>query len=445
MSAGRASEGAGCITWWGFTPARDLLHIGPERCEGDINVLLVGSGDPRHILKTIAGLQDKQSVHIWVIENSMEVVARQLLLLYLALIPQDSMGINEKTEVFLEVFGNAEIRSQTEEVLQRVASQLSLSVTETMAVHGCLNTTLLKFKERDELDRIFKSWIQTQSSSSEHPAPVMAKAWDYRVRQHLGTRYDSKKGCFDWDLTMKLHEKGCGVINRQQYMRWREQGLAFEMREGIYQITNPSLLSSRVFSQKGDKVAIRGYWGDIVSSPYLSFGIETDDKSLLKTQNGQHIKTAQDISFANLQGLFQSLSSRRGCPTTSQPYTDAEEDTSIRTVSIKDLMYPNGISVTFLPLDSLHKLPEKQKYSQFFNTIYFSASFVHQLGPMMRQIAAPDAVLVVELAKYILDLNKEQEAGFAKKVEDIALEAGFEPWHEGTSDDVHAVFIQQRK
>jgi len=31
-----------------------------------------------------------------VIENSMEVVARQLLLLYLALMPQEIMGINGK-------------------------------------------------------------------------------------------------------------------------------------------------------------------------------------------------------------------------------------------------------------------------------------------------------------------------------------------------------------
>lgn len=36
-------------------------------------------------------------------------------------------------------------------------------------------------------------------------------------------------------------------------------------------------------------------------------------------------------------------------------------------------MHLNGISVTFLPLDSLGKLPEKQKYSNFFHTIYFSA------------------------------------------------------------------------
>ena len=41
----------------------------------------------------------------------------------------------------------------------------------------------------------------------------------------------------------------CGLINKQQYMQWRERGLAFEMREGVYQMTNPSLLSSRVFSK----------------------------------------------------------------------------------------------------------------------------------------------------------------------------------------------------
>ncbi|XP_019938726.2 dynein axonemal assembly factor 3 [Paralichthys olivaceus] len=453
MSGGRAAEGAGWVSWWGFSPALDLLTAGPVRQEEEANVLLVGSADPRHILKTISGLRIEESVHVWVIESSMEVVARQLLLLYLALMPQESIGLNEKTEIYLEVFGNGEIRSQTEGILRHAASQLSLCVTETMetAVHPCLNTALLKFKERDELARIFKSWIQSQSSSSssERSVPIfMSKAWDYRVRQHLGARYDSKKGSFDWDLTMKLQEKGCGVINKQQYMQWRERGLAFEMREGVYQITNPTLLSSRVFSQRGNKVAVRGYWGDIVSSPYLSFGIETDDKSLLKTQNGQHIKTAQDISFANVQALFKSLSGRRGCPSTSQSDTEREEPSTqidLKSVTINDLMRLNDISVTFLPLDSLHKLPEKKKYSHFFNTIYLSTSCVHQLDQTMTQIAAPDAVVVMELAKYILDLNKDQEADFAAKVASIALAAGFEPWLEGKSDDVHAVFIPQTK
>lgn len=97
------------------------LTSGPGRLEGEVNVLLVGSADPRHILKTLAGLQDTESLHVsckkqflsvcersnyeasmlisaflqvWVVESSMEVTARQLLLLYLALMPQESMGNN---------------------------------------------------------------------------------------------------------------------------------------------------------------------------------------------------------------------------------------------------------------------------------------------------------------------------------------------------------------
>lgn len=36
-------------------------------------------------------------------------------------------------------------------------------------------------------------------------------------------------------------------------------------------------------------------------------------------------QTAQDISLANVQALLQSLSSRQGCPSTSQSDTEAEE------------------------------------------------------------------------------------------------------------------------
>uniref|UniRef100_A0A3B3ZNR8 Dynein axonemal assembly factor 3 n=1 Tax=Periophthalmus magnuspinnatus TaxID=409849 RepID=A0A3B3ZNR8_9GOBI len=385
MSAGRASEGAGSVSLWGFSPSLNLLTTRKQNADKG-NILLVGSGDPRHILKTIAELPDKHNLHVWVIENNMEVMARQMLMLYLALMPHDNM----KTEVFLEIFGNSEVRSHTAETLRHAASRLIVSVTETMeeATHPCLDTSLLKFKERDELVRIFKQWTQPEYSVSGHPTPiVMSKAWDYRVRQHLGTRYDSRMGCFDWDLIMKLHEKGQGrLIHKHQYTQWRAGGVAFELREGVYQTLNPTFLSSRVFSQKMSKVAVTGYWGDIVSSPYLSFGIETDDKSLLKTQNGHHIK----------------------------------------------LLHLDGISVTFLPMDALRKMPQKEKYSSLFNVIFFSVC-IQQLDPALRQIAAPDAVLVMELA-FILDLNKEQESGFTTKVKDIAQEYGFEPLQEETTN-----------
>ncbi|KAM9773761.1 dynein axonemal assembly factor 3 isoform 1-T2 [Syngnathus typhle] len=440
MTAGRPSEGAGCINWWGFSPARDLLSTGPVRHEGEVNVLLVGSGDPRHILKTLSGLRDEDVLNVWLFENCMEVVARQMLLLYITLTPQEMMGLNEKSETFLEVFGNSVIRNQTDETLQRAASQLLLHVSDIpdSDVHPCLNTSLLKFKERDELARIFKSWMQSSST-----APVsISKAWDYRVRQHLGTRYDSKKGCFDWDLNMKLHEKGCGVINKHQYVRWRESGLAFELREGIYQISNPTLLSFRVFNQRGDRVALRGYWGDIASSPYLAFGIETEDQSLLKTQNGHHMKTAQDISFANMLEIFRSMYRKQ--ERLAAPPSSTEEQHPLTNIAVRDLMRPKGVSINFLPLDSLGKMAEKCKFAHFYDIIHFSASCAHHLGPNIRQIAAPDAVLIVELAKYILDLNKEQEAGFAQRVSSLCLEAGFQPSSEANSDDLH-VFFQPHK
>uniref|UniRef100_A0A3B3VFJ1 Dynein axonemal assembly factor 3 n=1 Tax=Poecilia latipinna TaxID=48699 RepID=A0A3B3VFJ1_9TELE len=407
MSAGRVSEGAGWVSWWGFSPARNLLS--PVKSDGEMNVLLVGSGDPRHILKTIMDSPVEQNLHMWVIESSMDVVARQLLLLYFIILLKP--------------------RSSKMFCFQR-GLKFSWSFLETRKS---------AFKERDELARIFKLWIQQTSPV------IMSKAWDYRVRQHLGTRYDSKKGCFDWDLTMKLHEKGCGVISKQQYVQWRGKGLAFEMREGIYQTTNPTLLSTRVFNKKGDKLGIRGYWGDIVSSPYLSFGIESDDKKLLKTQNGQHLNVKYGCKYclSNTSHLvtLEAFISFTGI---RSKYIFESQLTVIITVKY-DLMHLSGVSVTFLPLDSLQKLPQKQKYSKYFNSVYFSASCVHQLDPMMGQIAAPDAVLVVELAKYILDLNKEQEAGFAETVANLALKAGFEPWCEGASDGVHAVFVQQKK
>lgn len=54
-------------------------------------------------------------------------------------------------------------------------------------------------------------------------------------------------------------------------------------------------------------MAVRGYWGDIVSSPYLSFGIESDDKSLLKTQNGQHIKVNYTVVTAHIKCLIIAM------------------------------------------------------------------------------------------------------------------------------------------
>lgn len=47
-----------------FISKHVLSVSGEERCKGEVNVLLVGSADLRHILKTMAGLQDSERLHV---------------------------------------------------------------------------------------------------------------------------------------------------------------------------------------------------------------------------------------------------------------------------------------------------------------------------------------------------------------------------------------------
>ena len=70
-----------------------------------------------------------------------------------------------------------------------------------------------QFRECDELVRIFRTWAKSCAEGSGSVS--ITRAWDARVRQHLGTRYDAQRGCFDWDLAMKLHQRGVGTTLNQ--------------------------------------------------------------------------------------------------------------------------------------------------------------------------------------------------------------------------------------
>lgn len=72
----------------------------------------------------------------------------------------------EKTEVFLEVFGNSEIRSHTEEILRHAASQLSVSVNDTLdtATNSCLDTASLKAGKHSLISLSFKDAVVVVSN-----------------------------------------------------------------------------------------------------------------------------------------------------------------------------------------------------------------------------------------------------------------------------------------
>ncbi|XP_059584119.1 dynein axonemal assembly factor 3 isoform X3 [Alligator mississippiensis] len=320
MTAAGTGTGFGTTTWWGFSPALDLQkecleasldHVcQSEEGLSELNILLVGSVDGRHVLKTMcqAHRWPQRKINFYIVENNPEVLARQLLFLSLALEPQEKMGLQEKSETFLELLGNSLMRSPTATYLQE-KSDIFIRLATDPDFQQCylpvLDMAGLKFKERDQLEGIFRFWL--------HPDPQafpIVRLWDLRVRQYLGTRYDTRNGVSDWDLNMKLHEQGASVINIREYTRWRDTGVAFELREGIYDTPNKTLASGRLLRLNGDRVPARGYWGDIATGPYILFGIETEEQSLLKTINGVPSKSAQEISLHNVTAMFHELAAR---------------------------------------------------------------------------------------------------------------------------------------
>ena len=42
--------------------------------------------------------------------------------------------------------------------------------------------------------------------------------------------------------------------------------------------------------KNGERHPRRGFWGDMIVSPYVTFGVESEDKSFYKKQNQQHVK-----------------------------------------------------------------------------------------------------------------------------------------------------------
>ncbi|XP_055899898.1 dynein axonemal assembly factor 3-like [Biomphalaria glabrata] len=310
----------GNITWWGFSPALDLQETGfHEMCSKlscaapeELNILVVGAGDCRHILKTVARSYRhiKRKLNFYIIETALELYARDILMMMIALEQQQNMGLQDKVELFLELYGNSLVRQQSSQYVQRMVDELIRMVTDFDYMKKklpFLDLTQLKYKERDFLESIFKLWRNKDKKAIFD----ISKCWDLRLRQLLGVRYDSRLNVFDWDYNMELIERGGSIVYVGQYKNWRNTGVAFQIREGTYDVPNITLASLMVFKMEGDRFPRRGYWGDMIVSPYITFGIETEEKSFYKKQNNQHTKTAEDITEFNILSLFYELANKK--------------------------------------------------------------------------------------------------------------------------------------
>ncbi|XP_063109373.1 dynein axonemal assembly factor 3 isoform X3 [Cavia porcellus] len=347
----------------------------------------------------------------------------------LALEDPEKMGLQERSETFLEVWGNTLLRAPVAAFVRSQAARLAPLVPEPDRLARelpWLRLCALKFRERDALEAVLRFWSGGERGPEAFP---VGRLWDARVRHYLGSRYDARRGVSDWDLRMKLHDRGARVIHTQEFRRWRDTGVAFELRDSsAYQEPNRTLASGRLLIHHGERVVARGYWGDIATGPFVAFGIEADDQSLLQTRNGQPVKTAGEIAQHNLTEVLRELAAW-GRPRAAQGNPEGErlepEDNSEQK-TLGDLAR-ESFTLHFLPLGSAHLLHHKGCYQGHFQLLYIACGMVHLLGPELAACVAPGGHLVVESARFLVDLRSEQLQDFNNRVGELAGVAGFTP------------------
>ena len=302
----------GFCNFWGVTPFINLFETGKELKDPstkEINVLLSNSNDLRHIIFTLYNLfisQNKKKVkypliNFYIHETHKENLCRNLLLFHL--ICDREKSIIERVEMIMEIYANTLLPSRTIDYINTVYKLLINFITNdlkkfTPIYKNLIDLSCLTHKEIDEMVEIFQSY------DSKFPYDI-EKYRNDRIRFALKDRYDYRRNMYDWDYNMNL-QKYAPIVRLQHYMYWRENGIAFVMRLNEYKQPNRTLANYIEGRNKvnKDSCMVRGFWGDIVNSPYISYGLELETKDEIDYfyQNNKinYLRDAQDVTEYNL-------------------------------------------------------------------------------------------------------------------------------------------------
>ena len=488
--------------FWGASPALDLkevvcaarraagsneevgsnddepgLHRGTLDA-GPLTALLVGTSDPRHVFTTLARSRREgdpdQALHFTVHESHMVEVARHVLLI--SVLVRDDLPPTDRTERFLEIFMNATVRDSTAELIERHAQRLEEVVGAIFAgevdavasdpVASIFDFSLLKFKEKDELMDCFRSWSRKVPFDME-------LARDRRQRKYYNDRFDHRKNVVDWDYHMRMLPAGAGIVHFKHFAQWRLAGIGYPVRESTYPAANRTLVGyargttkefkDRDGEDKGRTIESRGYWGDIINSPYHCFGTAAEETSLFKVANRQHVKNAVEVSEYNVAAnLFEM---RVGRPWKAEGNAEAGAEAINAWMPDEGLMPSDGeggnrgggcasagdesqaggswegsdgpafhaawrkLKITLVGPENFEKnFAARAKHQAAFDVVVVGAWQAQRVTPVLGGTAKRSGgVLVMEGAKYFVFMDKKAATQFAVKSALLADAAGFSP------------------
>ena len=208
----------------------------------------------RHVLQALAAARAAPTsvpLEFSIFEQAPEALARHLLLVAVAL--DFELPRRERAELLLELLANALLREKTAAYLAAKARALQrLFAHEEGPLVGVVDLSLLKMKQRDEVEAVFGTWLE------EVPFDVV-RLRDERLRRLYQERYDARRNVLDWDYNMELVPVGATIVHKIHFREWRMTGIAYELRDSSYSCPNRSLASMAAGRENGRSVMKRGF------------------------------------------------------------------------------------------------------------------------------------------------------------------------------------------
>lgn len=347
--------------------------------KGNINILIVGDG-LGCLIKTISRIYRYRTVNIniYVVSNFPESFVRDLLLL--SLFNDSSMGILEKAETFLEIFGNTFLRSSTAAYVETKSSKILDNIVvyrQPMLSAPPVWLTSLKQKEIDDICSVLE-FLKSKESFD------IAKAWENSLRAYFGTRYDSRKNLFDYHFNMKLSQYP--IINLRKYLGWCETGIAFKLRKGKYDCPN------KTFCVRSNSSEF--YIGDIATSPFITYGVECKNETMFQKANNQYIHTSEDISKLNLTDFMTEFDSFKD--------SNAEKNLNVH-------------------LHFYSSFVKTRKYESYFDAVYITCDMISFAeNDLLSRILKENGIAVFETVNNVVNSTKDQKKRHLADIDDFA-------------------------
>ena len=107
-----------------------------------------------------------RAIHFYILEHPIQVLARDLLML--EVIMDFEVPIRQRANVFLEIYGNALVQERTARYIEQIGQKLRGVVADGASTLGVISLEHMKYRERDVLESVFKSYMRNDTFDMKH-------------------------------------------------------------------------------------------------------------------------------------------------------------------------------------------------------------------------------------------------------------------------------------